>query len=108
MSGELTPGLIKKFTGKQHHHACTSCRSRYVCACKAPARDQRCNPCISGFPSASQAAWAPRPCCAGSRKVTYAYQREAYRLAGTVTWWLCPTCARTHGHLPIPARTSHE
>lgn len=89
---------VNQFAGKQHHHGCTECRGRYVCACEEPGRNRRCNACISGIPSNTAREWGPRQCCYDAepiKPITYADALKSYKLAGPGPWFKCPTCSRT-------------
>lgn len=92
-----------KFAGKQHHHGCTGCRRRYVCACTTPEENDRCNFCISGRLGAS--AWDPRPCCLTDSRLCENYDRDAHKLAGPGPWFKCRTCARTFPCQPERVKT---
>lgn len=87
-----------------HAHGCPKCKNRYEDTCSERNQDRLCGSC-RGIGS-----WQllvdnrrPRPCCvAGSRPATKA-ERDSYRLAGTNSWHICPTCKRTH-----PVRPTEE
>ena len=85
--------------GKQHHHACSSCRAKFCCSCQAPNDPRRCNQCVSGVASSWHAAHAPRPCCTDTRLLRTSDELDRFRLVGG-PWFICNTCARQFSFQP--------
>lgn len=94
-----------KFAGKQHHHGCTDCRRRYVCACDTPQINSTCNSCRSGRVGEGARAWEPQPCCLADYRLCETYDRDVHKLAGPGPWFRCRTCARTFPCKPEQVKT---
>jgi hypothetical protein len=101
----MTKGSRKK-TYTQHHHGCTLCHRRYVCACPTPAVAEACNVCVSGRLSASAESWAPHECCLINVRPCRKDELKSYKLAPSDTWVICITCARTFPTQPEQVGTT--
>lgn len=89
--------LTTEFAGKQHHHGCTSCNRRYVCACMTPAENGVCNVCVSGRLPVWVEGWGPHECCYAAEPISPIWSKDelrTYRLVGPGPWYRCPTCSR--------------
>ncbi len=85
---------VASLKGKAHYHGCTTCRSRYSCACKTPQRIGRCPNCRLGR-TRSLLVVKPEACCTGDNlRLARPDERESYKLAGDHAWLICKVCFR--------------
>ena len=91
----------RSLVGQRHAHGCRRCHIRYEDACRTPTSDDLCTACRGGR------AWqllidnaAVHSCCFLSARLVRKDEKATYRLAGTVLWFICTRCARTHPYDP--------
>lgn len=91
---------VSHLAGQMHLHFCgdRDCRQVYLCWCRTPEVNGRCDICTRGAAGAYMDMKAPRPCCFDNCELlTDTDWHDWLRLAGPGPWFQCKTCRRAHG-----------
>lgn len=101
--------VYRKLSGKAHLHACTTCRSVYVCNCAAAAVNGRCQRDMTEG-RLGRASWErsrdPQDCCVNNtEQVVDNDMLIRYALAGPGPWFQCKQCFRAHPKPPTERTT---
>lgn len=102
---------VKRFKIEGYHcHRCQECERRYSDYCADPWMNARCRDCAGQMYGRSivDGNAEPAECCRrpGALRPCTTAQRQAYRLAGETSWWICRTCCRTHPYQPSSSKES--
>lgn len=96
--------MAARFPSGPHAHGCPRCHTRYMDLCTDLGSDALCLQCRAG----KHAGWQelidnrePKDCCRFNARLARKEELPKYHLAGACTWWLCPTCQRTHPYPPM-------
>jgi hypothetical protein len=92
-------GLYNQVREKHHFHFCSdrACRLIYEDNCADPERNGRCPSC-RGTTRNNLLVRDPQECCLDNCvQITDRDVLLAHKLAGPGPWFICKTCARSHG-----------